>query len=41
MDRLGIFVTNGKRRYIQATFDDALETIENYDDAYRVLENMI
>jgi hypothetical protein len=40
MDRLGIFVTNGKRRYIQATFDNALEIVENYDDAYRVLENL-
>lgn len=40
MDRLGIFITNGKRRYIQVSFDDALNIIENYDDAYRVLENI-
>lgn len=40
MDRLGIFVTHGKRRHINAIYDDALEIIENYDDAYRVLENL-
>jgi len=40
MDRLGIFVTHGKRRHINVTYDDALEIIENYDDAYHVLENM-
>ena len=40
MDRLGIFVTVGKRRNIAKTFIEALEVVENYDDSYRVLENM-
>jgi len=40
MDRLGIFVTNGKRRFIQKTYADALEIVNTYDDAYRVLENI-
>lgn len=40
MDRLGIFVTVGKRRNIAASFTEALDTVENYDDNYRVLENM-
>lgn len=40
MDRLGIFVTVGRRRNIAKTFAEALDVIENYDDTYRVLENM-
>ena len=40
MDRLGIFSTVGKRRLIQLTYQDALNLIENLDDAYRVLENL-
>mgnify|MGYP001484371838 CR=1 FL=1 len=40
MDRLGIFVTHGKRRHIQATYEDALQIVDSYDDAYRVLENI-
>lgn len=40
MDRIGIFVTVGKRRNIAKTFTEALETIDNYDDSYRVLENL-
>jgi len=40
MDRLGIFVTVGKRRNIEKTFTEALETINSYDDNYQVLENM-
>ena len=40
MDRLGIFTTHGKRRLINATFTEALEMVENYDDSYRVLENI-
>jgi len=40
MDRLGIFTTHGKRRLIHSTFADALNIVENYDDNYRVLENM-
>lgn len=40
MDRLGIFATNGKRRHIVATYDEAVAIIEKYDDTFRVLENM-
>jgi hypothetical protein len=40
MDTIGIFVTVGKRRNIRMTYVEALDTIENYDDTYRVLENM-
>ena len=40
MDRIGIFVTVGKRRNIAKTFTEALETVDNYDDSYRVLENL-
>jgi len=40
MDRLNIFTTHGKRRLINSTFAEAFDIIENYDDSYRVLENM-
>lgn len=40
MDRLGIFATTGKRRFIAATYDEALNVLENYDDAFRAIENM-
>jgi len=40
MDAMGIFNTVGKRRNIQMTYTEALDAIENYDDTYRVLENM-
>jgi len=40
MDRLGIFVTHGKRRHINATFIEALDILETYDDSYRALENL-
>jgi hypothetical protein len=40
MDTMGIFNTVGKRRNIQMTYTEALDAIENYDDTYRVLENM-
>jgi hypothetical protein len=40
MDRLGIFETVGKRRNITKSYQDALDIIENYDDSYRVLENI-
>jgi len=40
MDRIGIFATVGKRRNITRTFTEALDVIENYDDSYRILENM-
>jgi hypothetical protein len=40
MDRLGIFVTNGKRRHIAATYNEAVGIVEKYDDAFRAIENM-
>jgi len=40
MDRLNIFSTVGKRRYIAATYNDAINIIEHFDDTLRVLENM-
>ncbi len=40
MDRLGIFTTNGKRRYIAMSYTDAMEWIEKFDDAFRIIENM-
>lgn len=40
MDRLSIFTTHGKRRLINTTFTEALELVENYDDSYRILENV-
>lgn len=40
MDRLGIFVTNGKRRHIAAPYNEAVSIVEKYDDAFRAIENM-
>jgi len=40
MDNLGIFTTHGKRRLIASTFPEAVELVDNYDDSYRVLENL-
>jgi len=40
MDRLNIFTTVGKRRNIVVSFSEALDKIENYDDTYRILENI-
>jgi len=40
MDRLGIFATTGKRRFINSTYKDALNIVEHFDDAYRILEDM-
>lgn len=40
MDSLGILVTNGKRRLINAPYNEALNILENYDNAFRALENM-
>jgi hypothetical protein len=40
MDNLGIFNTVGKRRMVAATFVEAQNIIEHFDDAYRVLENI-
>jgi hypothetical protein len=40
MDRLTIFVTHGKRRRISASYIEAVDIVERFDDAFRVLENM-
>lgn len=40
MDRLNIFTIVGKRRNITSSFTEALDIIENYDDTYRILENI-
>jgi hypothetical protein len=40
MDRLTIFVTHGKRRHISASYNEAIDIVERFDDAFRVLENM-
>lgn len=40
MDKLNIFVTNGKRRFIGKTYQESLNIIEHYDDVVRVIENM-
>jgi len=40
MDRIGIFTTNGKRRHIAIPYNEAINIIENFDDAFRILENM-
>lgn len=40
MDRLGIFATTGKRRYIATPYGEACDIIDRFDDAFRVLENM-
>jgi hypothetical protein len=40
MDRLCIFATNGKRRHIVATYQEAIDIVEKFDDAFRVIENM-
>jgi hypothetical protein len=40
MDRLGIFSTTGKRRYISVPYQEALNIVENYDEALRILENI-
>jgi len=40
MDKVGVFNTVGKRRFIAATYQDALAIIEKFDDTLRILENM-
>lgn len=40
MDRLGIFATTGKRRFIAMTYNEAIDIVERFDDAFRILENM-
>lgn len=40
MDRLNVFTTIGKKRYIASTYTEALNIVENFDDTLRILENM-
>ena len=40
MDRLGVFNTIGKRRFIASTYQEAINVIEHFDDTLRILENM-
>jgi hypothetical protein len=40
MDRLGVFNTVGKRRFIAVTYHEAMNIIESFDDTLRILENM-
>lgn len=40
MENLGVFVVQGKRRLINATYQEALNIVENFDDALRILRNM-
>lgn len=40
MDRLGVFNTVGKRRFIGLPYEDALKLIDNYDDIFMVLDNI-
>ena len=40
MENLDVFIVQGKRRLINATYQEALNVIENFDDALRILRNM-
>lgn len=40
MDRLGVFSTVGKRRFIATAYQDAITIVEKFDDTLRILENM-
>ncbi len=40
MDKVGVFTTVGKRRFIAATYQDALTIIDKFDNTLRILENM-
>lgn len=40
MDKIGVFNTVGKRRFIGVTYQDALIVVENFDSTLRILENM-
>lgn len=40
MDRLGVFVLNGKRRNIGMSYENALQTIIDFDDTLRYIENI-
>jgi hypothetical protein len=40
MENLEVFIVQGKRRLINASYQEALNIIENFDDALRILKNM-
>jgi len=40
MDKIGIFNTVGKRRFIAISYQEELNIIDNYDDIYMILENI-
>lgn len=40
MENLDIFVVQGKRRLLNASYREALNVIENFDDALRILKNL-
>ncbi len=40
MDRLGIFMINGKKRLIGVTLNEALNIVENFDDTLQILGNI-
>jgi ABC-type multidrug transport system fused ATPase/permease subunit len=40
MDRVGVFNTVGKRRMINATYQEAMDAVDKLDDTLRILENM-
>jgi len=39
-EKLGIFVVEGKRRYINISYNDALLLIDEFDDAFRVFDDL-
>jgi len=40
MDRLGVFNTVGKRRFISVAYHEAMNVVDSFDDALRIIENM-
>jgi hypothetical protein len=40
MENLDVFIIQGKRRLINASYQEALNVIENFDDALRILKNI-
>lgn len=40
MDKLNVFSTVGKRRFIAATYEEAMTVADNFDSALQILENM-
>jgi len=40
MENLEVFIVQGKRRLINASYQEALNVIENFDDALKILKNI-